>query len=57
MDASIISEQEILGGKRAETIGKVNVDLAEFAGSKFTTRQYLLQESKMNSTLKVTCQS
>ncbi|KAI3637045.1 hypothetical protein MIR68_004751 [Amoeboaphelidium protococcarum] len=46
-------KKEIAGSKKAETYGKVVIDLAEFAATKFSTRQYLLQDSKSNSTLKI----
>src|SRR5277367_841723 len=37
-------------------IGNVAVNLSEYASGKSETRRYLLQESKMNSTVKVTIQ-
>ena len=49
-------KKDMVGGKKSESIGCVDVDLAEYAQSKFSTRQYLLQQSKMNSTLKITVQ-
>jgi len=45
--------QETNGGKDFDKIGKVQVDLAEYAGSKPTTRKFLLLESRLNSTLEV----
>lgn len=42
---------------KAETIGKLKVDLAEYVGSgssaRVVGRQFLLQQSKMNSSLRV----
>ena len=49
----LLHDQEVNGGKKPESIGRVTVDLAEYTGSKFSTRLYLLQQSKMNSSLKV----
>ncbi|KAJ3359661.1 hypothetical protein GGF32_009111 [Allomyces javanicus] len=37
-----------------ERVGVVKLDLAPFAGARSTTRRFLLQESKINSTVKVT---
>eukprot|EP00158_Paraphelidium_tribonemae_P008577 Partr_v1_DN28616_c3_g1_i2_m49407 putative Conserved hypothetical protein len=52
-DLSINIKKEANAGKKPESIGKVRLDLAEFAGTKFNSREYLLQQSKMNSTLRI----
>ncbi|KAJ3072455.1 hypothetical protein HK102_006229, partial [Quaeritorhiza haematococci] len=46
-------KQEVNGG-RAEDVGMVSVNLAEFASSRSTTKRYLLQESRLNSVVRVT---
>jgi hypothetical protein len=46
--------KETQGGRKSESLGKITLDLAEFAGSKLNSRQYLLQQSKMNSSLNIT---
>jgi len=46
-------QQETSIGKQQESIGTVDINLAEFAGSRINTRRYLLQDSKINSTIKV----
>jgi len=48
-----IRKQEVSIGKQQESIGTVDINLAEFAGSRINTRRYLLQESKINSTIKI----
>ncbi|KAJ3237673.1 Transducin (beta)-like 3 [Chytriomyces hyalinus] len=50
----LVIKQEANGGRSADTVGSVVVNLSELATfSKPTTRRYLLQEAKVNSTLKV----
>lgn len=46
-------KKEIDGGRSFELLGIVEVDLAEFASSKPSSRKYLLQNSRINSALKV----
>jgi hypothetical protein len=48
-----IRKQETSIGKQQESIGTVDINLAEFAGSRINTRRYLLQNSKINSTIKI----
>src|SRR5271156_5615515 len=45
---------EMISGRERIRIGNVAVNLSEYASVKSETRRYLLQESKMNSTIKVT---
>src|SRR5271170_3601169 len=45
---------EMISGRERFRIGNVAVNLSEYASVKRETRRYLLQESKMNSTVKVT---
>jgi hypothetical protein len=45
---------EMISGRERFRIGNVAVNLSEYASVKSETRRYLLQESKMNSTVKVT---
>ncbi|KAI9015669.1 EEIG1/EHBP1 N-terminal domain-containing protein [Phycomyces nitens] len=45
--------QELGSGKEAEMIGSLAVNLAEYATTGLTTRRYLLDQCKFNSTLKV----
>jgi hypothetical protein len=45
---------EMISGRERVRIGIVSVNLSEYASVKSETRRYLLQESKMNSTVKVT---
>jgi hypothetical protein len=45
---------EMISGRERVRIGNVGVNLSEYASVKSETRRYLLQESKMNSTVKVT---
>jgi N-terminal C2 in EEIG1 and EHBP1 proteins len=45
---------EMISGRERFRIGMVAVNLSEYASVKSETRRYLLQESKMNSTVKVT---
>src|SRR5579859_6659323 len=45
---------EMISGRERLRIGNVAVNLSEYASVKSETRRYLLQESKMNSTVKVT---
>ena len=53
-ELSLNVKKETHGGKKSESIGKVKVDLADFAGgTKFSTRMYLLQQSKVNSSLRI----
>ncbi|TPX33386.1 hypothetical protein SmJEL517_g03745 [Synchytrium microbalum] len=46
-------KQEVNGAKTAEDVGVVRVNLSEFAGLRGATRRYLLQDSKVNSTMKL----
>lgn len=43
-----------LGGKDTIIIGDLTINLAEYANSGLTTRRYLLDDCKFNSTIKVT---
>ena len=45
---------EMISGRERVRIGSVSVNLSEYASVNSETRRYLLQESKMNSTVKVT---
>ncbi|KAG2174223.1 hypothetical protein INT43_004244 [Umbelopsis isabellina] len=45
--------QELNGGKDTHTIGTLTLNLSEYAGSGTTTRRYLLDDCKFNSTLKL----
>ena len=45
---------EMISGRERVRIGNVTVNLSEYASIGSETRRYLLQESKMNSTAKVT---
>jgi len=45
---------EMISGRERFRIGHVGVNLSEYASVKRETRRYLLQESKTNSTVKVT---
>jgi N-terminal C2 in EEIG1 and EHBP1 proteins len=45
---------EMISGRERFRIGNVAVNLSEYASVKSETRRYLLQDSKMNSTIKVT---
>lgn len=45
--------QELNGGKDTHTIGTLMLNLSEYVGSGTTTRRYLLDDCKFNSTLKV----
>lgn len=47
-------KQTVNAGKSSEDVGMVSINLAEFAASRSTSRRYLLQESRVNSTLRVT---
>ncbi|TPX40413.1 hypothetical protein SeMB42_g06018 [Synchytrium endobioticum] len=47
-------KQEVNGAKTAEDVGLVRVNLSEFAGLRGQTRRFLLQDSKVNSTIKIT---
>ncbi|KAJ2956551.1 hypothetical protein NQZ79_g7604 [Umbelopsis isabellina] len=44
--------QELNGGKDTHTIGTLTLNLSEYVGSGTTTRRYLLDDCKFNSTLK-----
>ncbi|KAJ3011014.1 UNVERIFIED_CONTAM: hypothetical protein HDU68_001865 [Siphonaria sp. JEL0065] len=51
----LVVKQEANGGRGAENVGSVTINLSELANqSQPTVKRYLLQESKVNSTLKVT---
>ncbi|UZO15052.1 uncharacterized protein OCT59_006489 [Rhizophagus irregularis] len=47
-------KQELNGGKEINNIGKLSLNLSEYVGLNAMTRRYLLQDSKINSTLKLT---
>ncbi|KAI8618545.1 N-terminal C2 in EEIG1 and EHBP1 proteins-domain-containing protein [Chytriomyces sp. MP71] len=50
----LVIKQEANGGRTAETVGSVVINLSELAAfSSPTTRRFLLQEAKVNATLKV----
>ncbi|KAI9352512.1 EEIG1/EHBP1 N-terminal domain-containing protein, partial [Zopfochytrium polystomum] len=46
--------QEVNGGKSSEDVGSAVINLAECAGSRTTSRRLLLQDSRVNSVLRVT---
>ncbi|PKK77008.1 hypothetical protein RhiirC2_653709 [Rhizophagus irregularis] len=46
-------KKELNGGKEINNIGKLSLNLSEYVGLNAMTRRYLLQDSKINSTLKV----
>ncbi|PKC61632.1 hypothetical protein RhiirA1_348549 [Rhizophagus irregularis] len=48
-----LSIKELNGGKEVNNIGKLLLNLSEYVGLNSMTRRYLLQDSKINSTLKV----
>lgn len=55
-DAIIVFEvyQEMYGGKERHALGKLDLNLAEYAeGSEGAAQRYLLQNSKVNSTLRL----
>jgi hypothetical protein len=45
---------EMISGRERFRIGSVTINLSEYVSVKSETRRYLLQDSKMNSTVKVT---
>ena len=45
--------QELSGGKETHSIGSLTINLSEYADSGVSTRRYLLDQSKFNSTVKV----
>ncbi|RIB15778.1 N-terminal C2 in EEIG1 and EHBP1 proteins-domain-containing protein [Gigaspora rosea] len=47
-------KQELNGGKEINSIGKLSLNISEYVGLSTVTRRYLLQDSKINSTLKLT---
>ncbi|RIA92967.1 N-terminal C2 in EEIG1 and EHBP1 proteins-domain-containing protein [Glomus cerebriforme] len=47
-------KQELSGGKEVNNIGRLLLNLSEYVGLNTMTRRYLLQDSKINSTLKLT---
>ncbi|KAI8909688.1 N-terminal C2 in EEIG1 and EHBP1 proteins-domain-containing protein [Gorgonomyces haynaldii] len=51
LDFSI--KQEVDGGKKAETVGRLSLNLAELAGAPKNVQRHLLQQTKLNSLLKV----
>ncbi|CAB5385846.1 respiratory complex assembly protein Rmp1 [Rhizophagus irregularis DAOM 181602=DAOM 197198] len=53
-ELSIKVKQELNGGKEVNNIGKLLLNLSEYVGLNSMTRRYLLQDSKINSTLKLT---
>ncbi|KAJ3415010.1 hypothetical protein HDV05_005655 [Chytridiales sp. JEL 0842] len=46
-------KQEVNGGRSSEDIGMVTINLAEFAGSRSTSKRFLLQQARVNSIVKV----
>lgn len=44
--------QELSGGKETQTVGTLSINLSEYAESGVTTRRYLLDHCKFNSTVK-----
>ncbi|CAG8545359.1 945_t:CDS:2 [Funneliformis caledonium] len=53
-ELSIKVKQELNGGKEVNNIGKLLLNLSEYVGLNSVTQRYLLQDSKINSTLKLT---
>ncbi|CAG8587059.1 12488_t:CDS:2 [Acaulospora morrowiae] len=47
-------KQELSGGREINNIGKLSLNISEYVGLNATNRKYLLQDSKINSTLKLT---
>ncbi|RHZ44755.1 hypothetical protein Glove_709g20 [Diversispora epigaea] len=47
-------KQELSGVKEINNIGRLSLNISEYVGSNSMTRRYLLQDSKINSTLKLT---
>ncbi|CDS09035.1 hypothetical protein LRAMOSA10395 [Lichtheimia ramosa] len=45
--------QELSGGKETHTVGTLSINLSEYAESGVTTRRYLLDDCKFNSTVKL----
>lgn len=45
--------QELGGSRDTTPIGSLTINLSEYASSGLTTRRYLLDECKFNSTIKV----
>ncbi|KAI7852572.1 EEIG1/EHBP1 N-terminal domain-containing protein [Circinella umbellata] len=45
--------QELSGGKETHSIGSLTINLSEYADSGVSTRRYLLDQSKFNSTIKL----
>lgn len=45
--------QDYSGGKERIQLGTVTLNLAEYAGVDKETRRYLMQDSKINSTVKI----
>ncbi|KAI8875515.1 hypothetical protein K501DRAFT_233567 [Backusella circina FSU 941] len=45
--------QELGGSKESVSIGSLSINLSEYAGSGLTTRRYLLDDCKFNSTIKL----
>ncbi|KNE56758.1 hypothetical protein AMAG_02535 [Allomyces macrogynus ATCC 38327] len=54
MPMTVVVKQYKAEENATERVGVVKLDLAPFAGARSTTRRFLLQESKINSTVKVT---
>ncbi|KAI8999794.1 EEIG1/EHBP1 N-terminal domain-containing protein, partial [Gaertneriomyces semiglobifer] len=50
----ILVKQVVNAGKSSEDVGMVSINLAEFAASPSSSRRYLLQESRVNSILRLT---
>ncbi|CAG8487132.1 8080_t:CDS:2 [Ambispora gerdemannii] len=50
-------KQELKGGKEINTIGSLSLNLSEYVDSGKMTRRYLLQKSKINSTIKLSIET
>lgn len=46
--------QEYSGARERIILGTIKLNLAEYAGVQRETRRYLMQDSKINSTIKIT---
>ena len=45
--------QDVNGGRSSEDVGMVCINLADFVGSRSSSRKFLLQEARVNSVLRV----
>ncbi|KAJ3195977.1 hypothetical protein HK101_010483 [Irineochytrium annulatum] len=52
-DLLLYIKQEVNGGRSSEDVGMVAINLAEFADTKSTMRRLLLQDSRVNSVLRI----